>query len=51
MWCDGVVMQVRDKGPYWLMFPADSNPAVLYTQGIQNKLVWHVIGIEFLVDR
>lgn len=51
VWCDGEPMAIRDKGPYWVMFPADSNPEVLFTKEIQEKLVWHVNRIEFRLDR
>jgi hypothetical protein len=48
---DGQYMRIRDKGPFWVMFPADSNPAVLFTKEIQDKLVWHVEKIDFRLDR
>lgn len=51
VWFDGQYMRIRDLGPFWLMFPADSNPALLYTQDIQEKLTWHVARIEFHLDR
>jgi len=51
IWFDGQYMRIRDKGPYWIMFPADDNPGQFYSQEVQEKLVWHVGHIVFAVDR
>ena len=47
---DGELMKIRDKGPYWLMYPIDSDPRVLNTQLYHSRMVWQVKSIEFVVE-
>ena len=42
---DGAVMSVRDKGPLWVMYPMDTNPA-LRNETIYTRSVWQVSAIE-----
>ncbi len=44
---DGETMRVRDKGPYWLMYPIDSLPE-LNSQRYHARMVWQVNRIDFL---
>ncbi|BBK42287.1 hypothetical protein STVA_23070 [Allostella vacuolata] len=46
---DDEPMRLRNKGPFWIIYPIDSHPELrggLYTQ----RMVWQVREIEFLVD-
>ncbi|WP_425104830.1 hypothetical protein [Ancylobacter sp.] len=43
---DGKTMRVRDKGPFWVMYPIDSDPA-LRQQYYQSRMVWQVKSIDF----
>ncbi|MBS7538415.1 putative pterin-binding protein [Ancylobacter lacus] len=42
-------MRVRDKGPFWVMFPIDSDPE-LAEQHYQSLMVWQVKQIDFITD-
>lgn len=46
---DGERMRVRDRGPFWLVYPLDSDPA-LRTQRYHARMIWQVRRIAFLVD-
>lgn len=47
---DGDLMKVRDKGPFWVMYPIDNNPSVLNTELYHSRMVWQVKNIDFLVQ-
>ncbi len=42
---DGAPMPVRDKGPIWVLYPMDKEPA-LRTETIYTRSVWQVQTIE-----
>jgi hypothetical protein len=45
----GETMRIRDKGPYWVMYPIDSDPE-LNTQFYHARMVWQVSDIDFIVE-
>lgn len=45
---DGARMRVRDRGPFWLVYPLDSDPA-LQTQRYHARMIWQVRRIDFVV--
>lgn len=45
---DGARMRVRDRGPLWLIYPLDSDPA-LRTQRFHARMIWQVRDIAFRV--
>jgi hypothetical protein len=47
---DGELMKVRDKGPFWVMYPIDSDPGVLGSELYYSRMVWQVKSIDFLVQ-
>lgn len=46
---DGKPMRIRDKGPFWIMYPIDSDP-VLAQQVYYSRMVWQVRSIDFIAD-
>ena len=42
---DGALMPVRDKGPIWVLYPMDKEPA-LRTETIYTRSVWQVKSID-----
>jgi hypothetical protein len=44
---NGELMPIKDKGPYWVMYPISSNPATLDTQFYHGRMVWQVKYIDF----
>jgi len=44
---NGKTMRLRDKGPYWIMYPIDGNPGQVNTQRYHARMVWQVRSIEF----
>ena len=46
---DGSTMRIRDKGPYWIMFPIDASDRY-DSQVYRSRMVWQVRSIDFLVD-
>lgn len=46
---NGDTMRVRDKGPYWIMYPIDVKRD-LDTQMYQARMVWQVKSLEFVVE-
>ena len=42
---NGAPMSVRDKGPLWVIYPMDTNPA-LRNETIYTRSVWQVSSIE-----
>lgn len=44
---DGETMAIRDKGPYWVIYPLDSSPS-LDAQIYDSRMVWQVRSIDFL---
>ncbi|GLK70044.1 hypothetical protein KHC23_21865 [Ancylobacter dichloromethanicus] len=44
---NGETMRVRDKGPYWVMYPIDQG-ALFGRQDYQSRMVWQVKSIDFL---
>lgn len=47
---DGEAMRIRDKGPYWVMYPIDSDAKVLNTQLFHSRMVWQVKSIDFVAE-
>jgi len=45
---DGARMRVRDRGPLWLVYPLDSDPA-LRSQRYHARMIWQVRAVEFRV--
>lgn len=46
---NGNTMRVRDKGPYWVMYPIDSDEK-LGQQYYQSRMVWQVKSIDFVTQ-
>lgn len=46
---NGQLMRVRDKGPFWVMYPIDTDPALAH-QFYQSRMVWQVKSIDFLTQ-
>ncbi|GGF47570.1 hypothetical protein GCM10007301_03620 [Azorhizobium oxalatiphilum] len=46
---NGDTMRVRDKGPYWIMYPIDDRRD-LDTQMYQARMIWQVKALEFVVE-
>ncbi len=42
---DGAVMSIRERGPIWVIYPMDKEPA-LRTETIYTRSVWQVGSIE-----
>lgn len=42
---NGAPMSVRDKGPYWVLFPFDSDPSFL-TESMLSRSIWQLVKIE-----
>ncbi|WP_347916964.1 molybdopterin-dependent oxidoreductase [Paracoccus marcusii] len=42
---DGQVMSVRDKGPLWVIYPYDSDPA-LQSEVTYARSIWQLVRIE-----
>ncbi|QTL04863.1 hypothetical protein J5J86_05975 [Aquabacter sp. L1I39] len=45
---NGAPMKVREKGPFWVMYPIDRNPK-LQSQMYRTRMVWQVKAIDFVV--
>lgn len=45
---NGATMKVREKGPFWIMYPIDRNPK-LQSQLYRTRMVWQVKAIDFVV--
>jgi hypothetical protein len=46
---NGELMPIKDKGPYWVMYPISSNPK-LDTQFYHGRMVWQVKYIDFKAE-
>lgn len=46
---DGERMRIRDRGPFWLIYPLDSDEE-LQTQRYHARMIWQVKRIYFVVD-
>lgn len=44
---NGALMSVRDKGPFWLIFPFDEDEAFT-TEAMLSRSIWQLIRIEIL---
>ncbi|WP_043540224.1 hypothetical protein [Salinarimonas rosea] len=44
---DGTRMRVRDRGPIWLVYPLDADPA-LRTQRYHARMIWQVREVVFV---
>lgn len=44
---DGAAMPVRDKGPFWLVFPYDADPAY-QTETTYARSIWQLVEITVL---
>lgn len=44
---DGAAMSIRDKGPFWIVFPYDSDPAY-QTETVYAQSIWQLDRIEVL---
>lgn len=47
---NGARMDIREHGPYWVMFPIDSDPDTLNTQRYHARMVWQVKEVVFVVE-
>jgi len=47
---DGEYMKIRDKGPFWVMYPIDHGQEILNTQLYHSRMVWQVRNIDFVVE-
>jgi hypothetical protein len=47
---NGMHMDIREHGPYWVMYPIDSDPDTLDTQRYYGRMVWQVKEIVFVVE-
>lgn len=47
---NGHLMDIREYGPYWVMFPIDSSPQILDTQRYHGRMVWQVTEVVFVVQ-
>lgn len=47
---NGELMKIRDKGPFWVMYPIDQDPETLNIQLYHSRMVWQVQSIDFLVE-
>lgn len=46
---NGEQMRIRDKGPFWVMYPIDRE-AALDQQVFHARMVWQVRSIDFIAD-
>lgn len=46
---NGELMPIKDKGPYWVMYPISSDPK-LDTQFYHGRMVWQVKYIDFRAE-
>ena len=46
---DGAPMRVRDKGPLWLIYPLDADPA-LRTQRYHARMIWQVRELVLVTE-
>ncbi|MCK0207886.1 hypothetical protein MWN33_07550 [Starkeya koreensis] len=46
---NGETMRVRDKGPFWVMYPIDAD-ASLAQQYYQSRMVWQVKSVDFIAQ-
>jgi hypothetical protein len=44
---NGSLMTVRDKGPFWLIYPYDDSDT-FKTEAMLSRSIWHLVGIEIL---
>jgi hypothetical protein len=42
---DGQYMRVRDKGPFWLIYPLDQHPE-LQNEATSTKMIWQIKSID-----
>lgn len=47
---NGELMPIKDKGPFWVMYPISSNPDKLDTQFYHGRMVWQVKYIDFKAE-
>ncbi len=45
-WQDGKPMRVRDKGPFWLIYPQSSFPKELNIERYHSQMVWQLKQIH-----
>ncbi|MBS9479337.1 hypothetical protein [Ancylobacter radicis] len=46
---NGRQMRIREKGPFWVMYPIDSDPDLAH-QLYQARMVWQVKSIDFVTQ-
>ena len=46
---DGEPMSVRDKGPYWVIYPMNENPELKEAQ-YNDRLIWQLASIEVIPE-
>ncbi len=44
---NGALMSVRDKGPFWLIFPFDEDEAFT-TEAMLSRSIWQLVRIEIM---
>lgn len=47
---NGDHMLIRDKGPFWVVYPVDDRPEILDRQIYHDRMVWQVETIDFFVE-
>ena len=45
---NGEAMRIRDKGPFWLVFPWSEHAQELDTREIKNWSVWQIADIQYV---
>lgn len=46
---DGKILRVKDKGPFWIMYPIDTN-AKFRQAYYKARMVWQVKSLDFVVE-
>jgi hypothetical protein len=46
---DGAIMRIRDKGPFWVIYPLDTDPK-LRNPFYHSRMIWQVREIVFVSD-
>lgn len=47
---NGEHMDVRNLGPFWVIYPIDKQPSILDVQRYHGRMVWQVKEVDFVVE-
>lgn len=47
---NGEHMDIRNLGPYWVIYPIDKQPSILDVQRYHGRMVWQVKEVDFVVE-